>query len=1779
MKTKMKIIPSHHSFLAGPIRYLFVALLLGVFASSASAQSGVWTNKANGNWSTAVNWAGGTIASGQDNIADFATVTWTTGHQTTLDAPYTVGTLKFGNVSNAANTNYLLGANTLTLQTSTGNPTINASNQTAIVGVPLASSQPVNVIGNIVVVTNAANTTGQTGGWILQVGQVGFLGQSALGGGPVTVGNAVNSAQVGFNMIDTAAAGTAPVVLTNNFTIQTLRWIAGQSGCTFNAQPVTILGTVFLNSGVAGGRDIAVQNSLTMGGVVSGGGNYGVIIAALGGTLNLTNSGNTFGPFVTLNVAGTIGASSDGALGLFNNPIKFTSASGTFRALSSFVMGASRQMVFTAAGIIDASTNTLEVDGPITGAGAITKNGTGILNLAGANTFTGGLTVNAGTFEVSGSGSLATATALTVLTNVTLLFQDSASVPNVASYTVNNGGKFLLVGSPTIKSTAPITVNAGGLVDVSGLSSLPFTINSGQSLSGSGVVTGAVSCASGALLVPGTAGTAGTLTFTNGLSLSGQTIQFDVTTNTVEGSGTNDELVVGGNLTLAGGEKILLNYVNGALSAGTYKLIKFGGTLTGSFALVTTYPNVTIDNGTGTPGYVTLVVSAASIANNLFWKGDGSGNVWDVNTTANWVTNFANPALNYTDPSKVTFDNNGSNNVAINLSATVLPNAVTFSNTKPYTISGSGKISGPVGVTIAGVATNTFLTENDYAGNTTFAVGATLQLGNGGATGTAGSGTVALGSTSGKLVVNRSSAISFPISSTGGTPAVIQNGSGTTVLTGTADDTGMSATVNAGILQLAKSSSASVHSASNVTVNAGGTVQLGGTGGDQITNSATLTLVGGTLDMGGLNETVNVLSGYGKVINGGTLTATTYVGLTNAGTLGVTNSVITVTTGSAQWLRDPGSVIFEGGTLNLPSVCFAGNGAAGNQNILFDGGITTAGLGETIFGENNESSVVTFGPNANATVWYWSYRESFTNTFWYNGGSLTLDRFNYRGANNGAAQSIHYFNGTTLTARATISPGFLNAGDGSRVKFYVSTNGLIINDAGFNLGIAPILAHDPALGVNFDGGLTKSGAGVLSLTGTNTFNGSVTVNGGTLQLNNAGAYNNVTFADNTTYQVSVAQAGVSLTNSSLTLGTTGGGTQNLIFALGTLGIPTQPVVRVNNILTNRGPVVITITAPFLSPGIAPLIKYGSMDAANFASTWSVATFPYVTLTLTNDTVNKVISVIVDPGVTPKWKGNVSSAWDTTTLNWTSNAIPAMYVETTPPGQPVTFDDTAVNFNVDISTATVNPLFVNVTNSTAYTFSGTLGIAGTGALIKNGSGSLTLSNASSANTYSGITTVSGGSIIAAQPNVLSPNSTMTLNNSTLNIGTNNQTIGAVTLNNTALIGNGKLNNGSLTLNNGATSSTLPPISGTLNLTKNGTGTLDMTNANTWGGALQINAGTVRVNDVGSLGSGGFLTATLTTVATNAALVFDGANGTSPEYIHVQGTGPTGAGALVVTNGNVTLNGGGVITLDDNTTINVGANASLTNVTPFNGFPLTKIGGGLFYLNTASQTIIANAGTTIVTASSGSATVNSGATFGGAGTVPVVNVKSGGILAPGNLGIGTMTVSDSLTNAGNIQMEISYNGSATNADRVNVTTNLVFGGTLTVTNVGPNPLAAGHSFKLFNAPSYANGSFSSVTLPTLASGLGWTNRLAIDGTIAVIATVSTAPFPIGSVVNGSNLELTWPADHTGWRLQVQTNSLSTGLNTNWTDVAGATLVNSVTNTINAANGSVFYRMVYP
>ncbi|MDB6067603.1 MAG: Fibronectin type domain protein [Pedosphaera sp.] len=84
---------------------------------------------------------------------------------------------------------------------------------------------------------------------------------------------------------------------------------------------------------------------------------------------------------------------------------------------------------------------------------------------------------------------------------------------------------------------------------------------------------------------------------------------------------------------------------------------------------------------------------------------------------------------------------------------------------------------------------------------------------------------------------------------------------------------------------------------------------------------------------------------------------------------------------------------------------------------------------------------------------------------------------------------------------------------------------------------------------------------------------------------------------------------------------------------------------------------------------------------------------------------------------------------------------------------------------------------------------------------------------------------------------------------------------------------------------------------------------------------------------------------------------------------------------------------------------------------------------------------------------------------------------------------------------------------------------------------------------------------------------TNNLVISSGISTTPTNMTVSF------SGNQLTLSWPADHLGWLLQAQTNSLSVGISTNWVDVPGSsTNTQSVIN-IDPANPSAFFRLRSP
>jgi hypothetical protein len=80
-------------------------------------------------------------------------------------------------------------------------------------------------------------------------------------------------------------------------------------------------------------------------------------------------------------------------------------------------------------------------------------------------------------------------------------------------------------------------------------------------------------------------------------------------------------------------------------------------------------------------------------------------------------------------------------------------------------------------------------------------------------------------------------------------------------------------------------------------------------------------------------------------------------------------------------------------------------------------------------------------------------------------------------------------------------------------------------------------------------------------------------------------------------------------------------------------------------------------------------------------------------------------------------------------------------------------------------------------------------------------------------------------------------------------------------------------------------------------------------------------------------------------------------------------------------------------------------------------------------------------------------------------------------------------------------------------------------------------------------------------------------------ASVRPVSTTSPQFNLVTGAGQIQLNWPVDHLGWRLETQTNSLYVGIGANWVTVPNSNLTNQFSRPINITNGSVFFRLTYP
>ena len=261
-------------------------------------------------------------------------------------------------------------------------------------------------------------------------------------------------------------------------------------------------------------------------------------------------------------------------------------------------------------------------------------------------------------------------------------------------------------------------------------------------------------------------------------------------------------------------------------------------------------------------------------------------------------------------------------------------------------------------------------------------------------------------------------------------------------------------------------------------------------------------------------------------------------------------------------------------------------------------------------------------------------------------------------------------------------------------------------------------------------------------------------------------------------------------------------------------------------------------------------------------------------------------------------------------------------------------------------------------------------------------------------------------------------------------------------------------------------------------------MTLAGTNTYGGVTTISGGTLQIGSGGTLGTLG-----INTVTDNATLAFNRSDAIDDSgFGLISGTGSLakrGTGRLALTKAQ-TYSGATTVEAGTLALTNSGAIANSTNI--------TVLAGALFDVS----------GTT-----GGTMTLGIGKTIAGNGSVKGnFNLDPRAKLSPGTNGIGTLTFSNSLTlfsgpGAPPCTNLFEISKSPTTNDVVRVFGALTNGGTLIVTNISANALAAGDTFKLFNAASYAS-SFSSLILPPLNSGLLWdTNTVNTNGTVKVIA----------------------------------------------------------------------------
>ena len=371
-------------------------------------------------------------------------------------------------------------------------------------------------------------------------------------------------------------------------------------------------------------------------------------------------------------------------------------------------------------------------------------------------------------------------------------------------------------------------------------------------------------------------------------------------------------------------------------------------------------------------------------------------------------------------------------------------------------------------------------------------------------------GNISLGSLTRLIITGSSSTTLGGVISGAGGITRKAGSAGTLTLTGNNSYTGVT-TINAGTLSISTISNGGANSNLGAAgtsylnlVLGGGTLQFTGSSGSTnrnftLTAGTTSTievLTGGTLTISGAatNTTGNLVkAGAGTLVLSGLNNHTGSITI-NAGTLSIgtiSNAGTASTLGASSNAAD--KLVLGGGTLQ-----YTGNTASTNRNFTLTAGTTstidvsTGGQTLTISGASTGSGSLIKAGAGSLTL---SAVQGATGSLTINAGTLTVSTINSLG--NFSGVSLADASGANLTLSASQEVNTISGGGSTGGNITLGGNTLTIAGSG-TTSFGGIISGT--------GGITRKtgSSGTLTLTGTNTFTGVVTINAGTLSVDSIG---------------------------------------------------------------------------------------------------------------------------------------------------------------------------------------------------------------------------------------------------------------------------------------------------------------------------------------------------------------------------------------------------------------------------------------------------------------------------------------------------------------------------------------------------------------------------------------------------------------------------------------------------------------------------------------------------